>query len=506
MSILSVVAKKLAEGRMKRAIDTGYTTDTYHGSTHALTEMDASVTNVENDWGRGIYSSNNIDDVNINYGGEGADLTARIEQETDRLEGELIDQFNEKGRTKVLESLKRSTDDLRFISGKMADLDDADAVRKAAEILARKAIKGENDGVVYPLKLNTDNFATIGGKDRTIVEGRDYDAEARQELKRSDYADEYDYEEAVNEYAFDLMNSDYDTNYQKVMAVINKYDADVNVDELVEAFDGDSVDLTRLDEIIRKSDIYAEDDYGNIISNGAVSADIIKNLGFKGIVDNTVNAKFGSTRRSGVPMEGVNEDTVHYITFEGAENQIRSRYAQFKDSSNRNLLAGFATIAVPTGAITTSMLAPEGQASTITDMAQEYGMLDQRYEQARAEIDAQKLRAIQAEREARKGMSRRELRDNPPSEALRNYMQGEALRAPVAFLSGGVRDTLRGLDSLRTPNLAGTFLNYLYGTDIPNFATPLEDLGAPLTDIQVMQNLEADKTAKDLGGMLLSPI
>ena len=149
-----------------------------------------------------------------------------------------------------------------------------------------------------------------------------------------------------------------------------------------------------------------------------------------------------------------------------------------------------------------ALFSPEGQASTLTDMAQEYGMLDERKQQA----EAKKMALIKAESDRRRNMTRRQRRDNPPSEALRNYVQGEALRVPVAMLSGGVRDTLRGLDSLRTPNLAGTLFNYFYGTDIPNFATPLEDLGAPLTDIQVMQNLEADKKAKDLGGMLLSPI
>ena len=362
MSVFMSVGKKLAEGaqtRMARARDTNYTTDTYHGSTHDLTDMDASKTNVEGDWGQGIYSSSNIDDVNENYAGVGPDLTARIEQQKDRLKDDILDEIEKNGLETTLQRYSELLNDsvsTKFINDieKYRDNDQGFA-EDLADIVARKQIKGSNDGVVYPLKQNTEGFATIGGKDRTIVEGRDYHAEAREEIQRSDYDGEYDYEDAVEEYAFDLMNSDYDTNYQKVLEVIDKRGGGVSVDDLADAFEGDSVDLTKLDEIIRKSQIYAEDDAGNFIPNGAVSAEILQNLGFKGVIDNTANAKFGSARDRGRPMGGMDEDTVHYITFEGAENQIRSRNAQFKDPTSKNILAGSAATAVGVGTV----LAPQ---------------------------------------------------------------------------------------------------------------------------------------------------
>ena len=353
MSVFMSVGKKLAEGaqnRLARARDTNYTTDTYHGSTHDLTEMDASKTNVEGDWGQGIYSSSNIDDVNENYAGVGPDLTARIEQQKDRLQDDILDEIETNGLETTLQRYSELLNDsvsTNFINDikKYRDNDEGFA-KDLADIVATKQIKGSNDGVVYPLKQNTEGFATIGGKDRTVVEGRDYHAEAREEIKRSDYGDEYDYEDAVEEYAFDLMNSDYDTNYQKVLEVIDRRGGGVSVDDLADAFEGDSVDLTKLDEIIRKSQIYAEDDAGNFIPNGAVSAEILQNLGFKGVIDNTANAKFGSARDRGRPMDGMDEDTVHYITFKGAENQIRSRNAQFKDPTSKNILAGSAATAI----------------------------------------------------------------------------------------------------------------------------------------------------------------
>ena len=372
MGMLGIVGKKLAEGaqtRLARARDTNYTTDTYHGSTHDLTEMDASKTNVEGDWGQGIYSSSNIDDVNENYAGVGPDLTARIEQQRERLQDDILDEIETNGLETTLQRYSELLNDsvsTNFINDikKYRDNDEGFA-KDLADIVATKQIKGSNDGVVYPLKQNTDGFATIGGKDRTVVEGRDYHAEAREEIKRSDYGDEYDYDEAVEEYSFDLMNSDYDTNYQKVLEVIDRRGGGVSVDDLADAFEGDSVDLTKLDKIIRKSQIYAEDDAGNFIPNGAVSAEILQNLGFKGVIDNTANAKFGSARDRGRPMDGMDEDTVHYITFEGAENQIRSRNAQFKDPTSKNILAGSAATAVGAGTV----LAPQESEASIAKLA-----------------------------------------------------------------------------------------------------------------------------------------
>ena len=139
--------------RMARAKEQGYNTDVYHGSTHDLTNMDALKTNIEGDWGQGIYSSNNIDDVNNNYAGLGPDLTQRIEMEADRLEDLLVDQFESKGRVKVLESLKRSMDDLRFISYKMADLDNADAAREAARAKRTSEKRPSNGPLLGPIKI-----------------------------------------------------------------------------------------------------------------------------------------------------------------------------------------------------------------------------------------------------------------------------------------------------------------------------------------------------------------
>jgi hypothetical protein len=63
------------------------------------------------------------------------------------------------------------------------------------------------------------------------------------------------------------------------------------------------------------------DDQGRI-QNSEILKNVVQNMGYDGIIDRTVNKKFGSERRVGKGMEGMDPDTVHYIAFE--PNQIKS--------------------------------------------------------------------------------------------------------------------------------------------------------------------------------------
>jgi len=323
--------------RMARAKEQGFDTDVYHGSTHDLTNMDAFKTNIESDWGQGIYSSNNIDDVNPNYAGVGPDLTSRIEMETERLFDTLIDKFNNgEGRVKVLDSLGRSQDDLRFISEEMNSLSNAKAARRAAEILANKKVKGGNDGTVYPLKLKTKDYVVIDPDSPTRIEGRDYQAEAADDLNRSNFSSDDDYEDALYELADEMQADDYDSPLATISETLRRSGVDSDkIYEITQDFYGsDSISAWDLDSAIRSAEIYAEDELGNMIPNGAISAQVFSDLGYKGVKDNTVNAKFPT-------MKGMNPDTTHYITFPQNEQTIRSVNAQFDPtkSNSTSLLA-----------------------------------------------------------------------------------------------------------------------------------------------------------------------
>ena len=87
--------------------------------------------------------------------------------------------------------------------------------------------------------------------------------------------------------------------------------------------------LSDLDEAIRRNASDAYDDMGELVSGGGISAQVLQNLGYDGVIDNTVNAKFGKGRQYGGGMAGMDENTQHIITFPGKENKIRSKFARF---------------------------------------------------------------------------------------------------------------------------------------------------------------------------------
>src|SRR5208282_776470 len=58
----------------------------------------------------------------------------------------------------------------------------------------------------------------------------------------------------------------------------------------------------------------AMNDKGEVASAEIVRRAVAR-MGYDGIIDRTVNKKFGSERTGGVPMEGVNSGTVHYVAF-----------------------------------------------------------------------------------------------------------------------------------------------------------------------------------------------
>lgn len=324
-SIFNIVANST---RASRAANANFTVDALHGSTHDISAMDGSLANVEGDWGAAVYSSSSIDDVNANYAGEGPDLSNRLEARADQLVGEIHN--------------IHTMPDSRYNSEHTKAMNQA-----------RSEIAGNNQGVVYPLKINTENFVTIDKNNSTMIDGRDYRADAELELNRSDYDSNDDYEDAVEEYSYDLQDSDYDSNLATVADSLRQAGVDGDeIQNVLEGFDGDSVSATDLDAAIRGLNFYPEPEDG-IGSLGGLSSKVLQDLGFKGVIDKTVNDKFGDNRKNGQAMEGVDADTTHYIHFPGSENQIRSINAQFDPAkkSSSNLLAGGAAATVGAGAM-----------------------------------------------------------------------------------------------------------------------------------------------------------
>jgi len=494
---LFTTAKKVGTGlldmdkpsRMARSVDQGYNTDVYHGSTHNLTNMDALKTNIESDWGQGIYSSNNIDDVNANYAGIGPDLTSRIDRRMDDIDSR-IDGYE-------FEDLINAFPEMTEKEAKSIASGNSEVFDTFKRRVATKEIAGPNSGVVYPLKLKTEDYAVIDIKNPTRIEGRDYYAEAADDLNRSDFGSDDDYEDALYELADDFRASDYDSPLETISQTLRDSGADdYTIEEIIQKVsDADSISAFDLDLAIREAEIYAYDDeLGNMIPNGAISAQVFRDLGYKGVKDNTVNAKFPT-------MEGMNRDTTHYITFPQNEQTIRSVNAKFDPakSNSTSLLAsnpvataaGLGGILAMTGSDDSYAVGPESQYDP-TSMSGVLGISPEMIE-AMAQKDAldQQRMAADQQRYGQYADDQMMPREQTYSEQLGNYLANlsygddsnksqqrfaQSISGILDFTPVGSADALKlGVRQKEAGNTAEGWLNSILGAS--EAAIPAAGLG-----------------------------
>jgi hypothetical protein len=184
---------------------------------------------------------------------------------------------------------------------------------------------------------------------------------AKDDVDIADYADEFDYEDALTERQYELMDSDPDSLPNRIYNALQDTDAfeqdeaavNTIMSEAMEIAQDGEIDLTQLDDIIRSNVPFLETETGEALGGGHTSAQVLRNLGYQGVIDNTVDVKFGSSRTMGQQMEGVYPDTKHYITFPGDENTIRGKYAEYnpKNWKSKNILAGTGAAAIGANAL-----------------------------------------------------------------------------------------------------------------------------------------------------------
>jgi len=330
------------EARDARAEEQGFDMEVFSGSTFDIVAFDGDRARPDGDWGKASYASTSIEDVNENYAGIGPDLTARIELEAENI-AQVMD-YNDFERDQILE---QASIPLEEYSGDM----DAAHWKIASDRLLGPAKKG----VVYPLKIKTGNYAVVDsgpgrnpdGRSQSFIYGKDFTEDARDELNRDDYEDEDAFDDALVEYADELSADSDESLYAKIQDALRDTDLYISPDsigEVMEALQDDITDnalvVTEIDSAIRSLGAL-ENDSGEMISPGEISSQVLKNLGFDGVLDYTVNTKFGTARRYGGSMDGVDSDTVHVVTFPGRESNIRSAYAAFDpdNSDSSDILA-----------------------------------------------------------------------------------------------------------------------------------------------------------------------
>jgi hypothetical protein len=271
------------KSRMDRAKEMGFDIDAYHGTTRDIDQFDSSKHgNVGGHYGAHNYFTSSTDDLE-NYSGEGPDLTNRIEQEADHYYGGdnddvIQDWLDAKGKDIQVDDL---TDDQR---------------EKIVRKIAKASLGMENKGVSMPVKLKGKKLVNV-----------DVDTETH-----------LDFDEALS-----IMR---DTLYQ--------YDvADREIDNVMSHFDdwyGDeTITATDFEEAIRDAEFYAYDHQGEMLSPGAVIADVYAEMGYDGVKMNAEKS-FGRKRSPyGMALPGMDGvyGAYHYIVFDG--KNVRSQNAMF---------------------------------------------------------------------------------------------------------------------------------------------------------------------------------
>ncbi len=310
-----------------KAVDSeGKPLELLHGTTADWTEFDIDRTNPESDMGRGFYSSNTPDDVGNNYAGEGPDLTSRLEQEYERITSDenvynLETQLQ--GLRNELEELEDDADDFDAKVEEIRELEqEIDNVKNAAWALARERLGVQHGGATMKVYLSLQNPVVIGGDNETMLTyDSGFDPETDEYGKPSGTLADFmqNLRNVADSYQDGGVDSLINSLYEQGL------DGGMNV--------GDIFRLAKADEFFG----YFTDDEGRFVPN-EILRQAFELTGFDGYIDHTVDMKFGSQRRIGRGMRGMNEETVHYIAWRPEQIKSATGNAGTFDPSEPDIL------------------------------------------------------------------------------------------------------------------------------------------------------------------------
>lgn len=262
-----------------------------HGTTADVERFDRTKANIESDLGAGFYFSNTPDEIGANYAGLGPDLTNKIERLSEQLE----------------QSMEYDADTVDM---------SPEQIREEAQRRAREQFMA-NQGVSMPVYVRFDNPAVLGGNRETFL----------------------DYDEA-----FDPETEEYGEPTGALVRLMEaireveqngeiEMDADAAIGALQQAgMDSNGMTVSEAIEALKKALVYAVDYNTGDSATNEVVRQAFELAGFDGFIDQTVDKKFGSQRRQGKQMQGMNPDTVHFVAF--FPQQIASRIGSTWDRGN----------------------------------------------------------------------------------------------------------------------------------------------------------------------------
>lgn len=243
----------------------------FHATTHKFYEFTRERGNIENHFGLGYYFTSSYTDAETNYLSEGADLTSRIEQLSDRLESDGLD-------------------------------------REKAKLKAKKLLKGKHE-IVLPFYLKMVNPINL-------TDNRKY-ATYYDSLETED--EDGNYVENNDSLPMKLYNSIMSVSYDFYGNNIDAQSVFNDISEKV-GYEWDGVSAYDVDKAFRESEqlMDAYDDNGSLANHEFIRR-VYEDMGFDGIIMDAYK-EFGGGRKVGKQMV-MDYDTLHYIAFE--PNQIK---------------------------------------------------------------------------------------------------------------------------------------------------------------------------------------
>ncbi len=300
--------------RMKRGHEQGFKVkdDMFHGTTHDFNEFSDtgadSNLNKEGHWGAGHYFTNKSGDASDNYAGIGPDLENRINQRSEQIANEMD-----------------------------WDYDDPRAIEQATKELVG------HEGAILPVKLREGKVFDLRGRsesklgyERETPDWEDYldDAEGDEDIAR-ELAEEASWDEEPTGEVADFIES------LQRQADEYGFDADEIIGEIQQqAVDYEGISASALDNIMRKTEWWAEDPETGALINNEVYRQAVEDAGFDSIKHSAVE-DFPSMK---MPI-----GTEHTIIFK-PEN-VRSKFAKFdpKNKQKAGLLGGLGALGLGTG-------------------------------------------------------------------------------------------------------------------------------------------------------------
>ncbi len=296
----------------------GYVFRVYHGTTNKFNVFDPTLKgNKEGQFGAVNYFTSDIGDADMNYAGEGPDLTNRIELRKEQIEYELED-ITEEEATNLAEQY-----------GLEFDPETETYPEELPMAMAREELSG-GEKIVLDVYVKSDNPAFIGGETETWIENfEEIDQseldDAWEEIKERNDAEESEREDYQYEIE-DLAREERYDEESKISEAIADAVRETGNDPgdvyagLGEILYESEVSATDLEKALRENESFSYmEDYetGELVQSNIIGQ-VFKNLGFDSIVLQNANNRFKTMDMS--------SETSHVHVFEETPSNIKSIY------------------------------------------------------------------------------------------------------------------------------------------------------------------------------------